>query len=122
MTSTIQATLCISSESITAEEIGKRINLTASRTGEPKGDNSDWRFFLDSALDETESIELQIEFLCALLEERKQQIASFPQDVIISIWCTIDSDREFTGFSLNAVLMGRVAIIPADVIFSVYKS
>ena len=117
---TNQATLCVSSESLTATEIAHRLNLVASRIAEPKGENLDWRFFLDCDLDEEQSIEVHIGYICSLLDAKKEVIGNLPNDVAISIWCTVDSAGEFAGISLDAKLLSRVASIPADLIFSVY--
>ncbi len=115
-----QATLCVSSESLTATEIAHRLNLVASRTAEPKGENRDWRFFLDAGLDEEQGIEIHIGHVCSLLESRREVVAALPSDTAITIWCTVNSPSEFAGISLDAKLLSRVASIPADLIFSVY--
>jgi len=75
---------------------------------------------LDSTLLESAAVEEHIESLLTLAENYRSAFDALPPDCEVDIWCTVSSDEEFLGLSLDQNLIGRLASLRMGLVFGGY--
>jgi len=117
---TVTAALRISAPVTKAQEIAERLAVKPTRLvekGKSPARESRWIYESSST---SEDIEAHIDELIALMERNGSGFSSLPPDCQIDIWCTINMEKEFLGFSLPSNLMQRAVALTVDIVFSVY--
>lgn len=116
------AAIRISASATDVEQIASQLPVIATRKISRSGSYaSESKWIYESDLD-SESIEEHIEGLLCLIEVNRMSFQSLPSDCSIDIWCTVSSEREFSGFSLPRALVKRAASLDVEFIFSVYRA
>jgi hypothetical protein len=120
-----EAAMRICSSKRSAEELASMIPFAPSRLVERGsrlngGKAPDSRWILDSPLPDSLPIEKHLGYFLDLLESNSVKLQDFPSDCEADIWCTISSAGEFAGFSLDRVLLKRLAARNLELVFSVY--
>ena len=112
-----------------AEDIASRLPIKASRLIEKDSQGSitgnrrivqDSRWILDSGIPDATPLEHQIDYFVRLFEKNKAAFKKLPDDCEIDLWCTVFSLEEFTGFSLDRILIQKLAEYRVGVVFSIY--
>ncbi len=116
------AVIRVSSPSVPASELAALLHIQPTRLVEqPKSSGAEARWFFESKLPESASIEEHIEDLLSLIEKHKAEFESLPPDCETDIWCTISSSSEFAGFVLSKKLIQRANRLGISFVFSVYN-
>lgn len=128
-----RASLCISSEVVSAQQITATLKLAPSEfkkkgsplnRRKPEGKRrslSSW--ILDSDLEEAGSLDAHVDYLVAIVESKYLAFERLSKNCKIELYCgffLLDEDSQGVGFSLSASLLKRLTIIPMDITVILY--
>ncbi len=124
------ASLRISSETITLNEICEKLNTRATRSYErgspvnPKSSNSPLRqenlWILKSSLDDTLPLERHIEELVNFLEHNIDVFKTMFPKCEIELFCGFSSTYGQGGCILTSDLIKRISAFPIDIVLDLY--
>ncbi|MCP4265354.1 MAG: DUF4279 domain-containing protein [Candidatus Brocadiaceae bacterium] len=124
------ASLRISSESITLNEICEELNTRATCSHEkgtpvnPRNSNSPLRqenlWILKSSLDDTLPLEKHIEELVNFLEEKIDVLKKMLPKCEIEMFCGFSSTCGQGGCVLASDLLKRISLFPIDIVLDLY--
>ena len=124
------ASLCISSQTLSAKDITNILAIEPTRQHEKgtrmssRNPNSRIRqassWILASTLNKEELLSTHIEQLISLIEERTNEFEKLLEVCEMDIYCGFFSDEKSGEFSLNPKLLKRLTVIPIEIIVILY--
>ncbi len=124
------ASLRIASETMSTGEISRILGMVPSRSfdkGEPVSSvdpgaprRKEFIWILESGLGDLEPLEAHIAVLVTLVENNITSMKRLFPDCYIDIRCAFSSGSGQGGFVLDAKLLGRLTVLPIDLVVDLF--